>query len=202
MQIELPNGIRVAQPDDWRQMGSITAEAFEDDPVNRWLVGNPRALTSIFTVLARNAYLKTGICHIAGDKGATMWRKVDGSHETVSLLSMVQIATGVLIHGTRGSVRRAIKAGDAMDANHPKEPHMYLFTIGTRKGARGQGIGKALIRPMLEACDREGLPAYLENSNPANTGFYVSHGFERMKLFEVGPGSPQLEAMWRKPKSL
>ena len=77
---------------------------------------------------------------------------------------------------------------------------MYLFTIGTRKAARGKGLGKALIRPVLEACDREGLSAYLENSNPDNTGFYMSHGFEHMKLFEVGEGAPPLEAMWRKPR--
>ena len=77
--------------------------------------------------------------------------------------------------------------------------HLYLFTIGTRKAARGKGLGKTILRPMLDAADRAGLPCYLENSNPANSGFYMSHGFERMKLFEVGEGSPQMEAMWRDP---
>ena len=45
------------------------------------------------------------------------------------------------------------------------------------------------------------MPCYLENSNPANTGFYMSHGFERMKLFEPGSGAPALEAMWREPRT-
>ena len=51
----------------------------------------------------------------------------------------------------------------------------------------------------LDAADRAGVPCYLENSNPANTGFYRSRGFERMKLFEPRPGAPPMEAMWREP---
>jgi ribosomal protein S18 acetylase RimI-like enzyme len=96
--------------------------------------------------------------------------------------------------------RKFVRVGEAMAREHPKDPHLYLFTIGTRKAARGQGLGKKLIRPMLDAADRTSLPCYLENSNPANTGFYVSHGFERMKLFEPGPGAPVMEAMWREPR--
>ena len=61
----------------------------------------------------------------------------------------------------------------------------------------GTGLGKAILRPMLNAADREGLPCYLENTNPANSGFYMSHGFERMEVFELGDGSPPMEAMWR-----
>tara|TARA_R110000787_G_scaffold31783_2_gene84148 strand:+ start:3127 stop:3726 length:600 start_codon:yes stop_codon:yes gene_type:complete len=199
MDVELPEGVRTAIRTDWRQLGDITAEAFFEDPVNEWIFGTPRAIRSAFTVLARDVYAKRGQCFLAGDGGAAMWCASD-ANRNLSTLPMLALATGVARWGTKGAVSRAVAAGEVMDANHPHEPHMYLFTIGTRKAARGQGLGKALIRPMLAACDREGLPAYLENSNPANTGFYMSHGFERMKLFHVGEGSPPLEAMWRKPK--
>jgi hypothetical protein len=56
------------------------------------------------------------------------------------------------------------------------------------------------MTPVTDAADRAGLPCYLENSNPANTGFYRANGFERVKLFEPGPGAPVLEAMWREPR--
>ena len=200
MQVDLSGGVRAATPADWRQLGDITAEAFADDPVNKWIFGNSRAIKSAFTVLARDIYTKRGQCYLAGDGGAAMWCTSD-MDRSLSTLPLLSLAAGVMRWGAKGAVKRAITAGEVMDANHPHEPHMYLFTIGTRKAARGKGLGKALIRPVLEACDREGLPAYLENSNPDNTGFYMSHGFEHMKLFEVGEGSPPLEAMWRKPKA-
>ena len=66
--------------------------------------------------------------------------------------------------------------------------------------ARGKGLGKQWMTPVTDAADRAGMPCYLENSNPANTGFYRSRVFERMKLFEPGPGAPPMEAMWREPR--
>ena len=200
MKIDLPETVRTATHADWRQLGDITAEAFFDDPVNKWIFGTNRAIQSTFRVLARDVYTKHGLCYLAGDGGATMWSLSDATRNP-STLGMLSLVAGLMRWGTKDAIKRAIGAGEVMDANHPHEPHMYLFSIATRKAARGKGVGKALIRPMLEACDRDGLPAYLENSNPDNTGFYMSNGFEHMKYLEVGPGAPPLQAMWRKPKA-
>lgn len=199
LEIDLPEGLRNAAAADWRRLGDITGEAFEADPVNLWIFGNQHALAPTFALLAQATYLKHGICHLAGDGGAAMWIEADKRRE-LGLWPTVRLAANLLRRGTQGSVQRALKAGAAMDAHHPKDPHLYLFTIGTRKAARGKGLGKLMMGPMTAAADKARLPCYLENSNPQNTGFYASHGFERMKLFEVGPGSPPLEAMWREPR--
>lgn len=199
LDIELPEGMRQAGKADWRQLGGITGEAFEEDPVNLWIFGSRGPLPHVFRNLARNIYLPRGICHIAGDRGATMWAHSDASRE-LGMLATLQLVWVLNLMGSKGAAKRGLGAGEAMAREHPKDPHLYLFTIGTRKAARGQGLGKQLMRPMLDAADRAALPCYLENSNPANTGFYMSHGFERLKLFEVGPGSPVMEAMWREPR--
>ncbi len=123
----------------------------------------------------------------------------EGVNANLSLPGMLRFALGQFRHGTKGAVKRAIKAGGIMDSHHPKTPHLYLFTIGTRQSARGSGLGKALLAPVLEACDREKLPCYLENSNPVNHSYYAMHGFERMEIFPCGEGGPPLEAMWRRP---
>lgn len=199
--IPLPEGLRAAGPRDWRQLGAIIAEAFADDPVNLWIFGNAAAMPPVFSTLARSIYLPRGACHLRGDEGATMW-----SHSSASLglplFPTLGLVSTLLRKGARGAVKRALGAGETMQREHPKAPHIYLFAIGTRKAARGKGIGKALIAPGLAAADRAGLPCYLENSNPANTGFYRHHGFERMKLLEPGPGAPPLEAMWREPRPI
>ena len=58
------------------------------------------------------------------------------------------------------------------------------------------------LAPVLAACDASGLPVYLENSNPANSGFYAAHGFERMGIFNIdGDNTPVMEPMWREPKA-
>ncbi len=199
LDVRLPDGIGVAGPKDWRLVADITAEAFAEDPVNRWVFGSPKAIRACFRVLAREVYAKRGMCHLAGDHGATMWARSDVP-DTLSGLGNLALALGVMRHGGKRALDRAMVAGERMAKAHPKEPHMYLFTIGVREAARGTGQGHALMAPVLEACDRAGLACYLENSNPENFGFYGAHGFEHMAHFDAGEGGPPLQAMWRKAR--
>jgi ribosomal protein S18 acetylase RimI-like enzyme len=39
-------------------------------------------------------------------------------------------------------------------------------------------VGSALMREVLEKCDGEQMPAYLESSNRENLTYYRRHGFE------------------------
>ena len=185
----------------WRRLADITANAFANDPVNRWIFGNERAIASCFRVLAREIYAKRGICHFAYDTrgvpvGATMWAMSD-TNQSLSTIAQLSLALGVSRHGSSGALRRAQTAGEIMNKHHPKTPHLYLFTIGVVPSGRGKGFGHALLHPVLSACDAAGLPCYLENSNPANFGFYGAHGFEHVEHFAAGDGGPPLQAMWR-----
>lgn len=201
MKIDLPDNMRRARRQDWRQLANITAEAFAEDPINRWVFGPPRSIKSAFRVMARDVYLKQGICHLAGDSAATMWLAPQ-QRADFSALTQTKFALGQALFGAKGAMKRAMSLGALMAQHHPSEPHMYLFTIGTRRAARGKGFGKALLSPVLAACDRAGVPVYLENSNPPNHGFYRAHGFETVTKFPVGEGGPIMEPMWREPRSL
>ena len=200
MQIELPDTLRRASQTDWKQVGDITAEAFAEDPINLWIFGNPKALRPLFRIFARDVYLKHGFSHIAGDGGATMWAMSDANTD-LPTLALWKLIFAQMRYGASGAMKRAMQAGETMAKHHPSEPHLYLFTIGTRKAARGTGLGKALLSPVLSAADRDGKAVYLENSNPANHGFYRSHGFETREIFPIAEGGPPMEAMWRAPKT-
>ncbi len=200
MQIDLPAGIRRAGQEDWKRLADITADGFAGDPVMGWVMGSPRAITSGQRVFARDIYLPHGICHLHGDAGATMWMPSSAEPAT-GRLTMLQFAIGQMLHGRPGALGRAEQARAAMDRHHPRAPHLYLFTIASRQAARGTGVGKGLLAPVLRACDRDGVAVYLENSNPVNDGFYVAHGFERMGEFAVGEGGPVMVPMWRAPRS-
>jgi GNAT superfamily N-acetyltransferase len=65
---------------------------------------------------------------------------------------------------------------------------------------QSKGIGSAVLGAMLERCDTEGMPAYLESSNLRNVPFYARHGFEATGEIVVGKGAPTVTAMWRTPR--
>lgn len=200
MDMDLPEGVSVAQRRDWKILGDILGEAFADDPVNQWIFGNDRAIQSLFRIMADDIYTREGFCHLAGSEAATMWLPM-GVTPDLSPFGLFRFMMSQMRWGEKGALKRGMAAGKEMERYHPDTPHVYLFAIGTTKAGRGKGLGKALLRPVLDRCDAEGWPVYLENTNPANAGFYGAHGFERMaEPFTLGDGSPVMEPMWRTPK--
>lgn len=85
-----------------------------------------------------------------------------------------------------------------MDELHPHEPHWHLAVIGVDPAHQGQGIGAALLSYALRQIDEQGVPAYVESSNPANISRYRRHGFEVIRAIRVG-GSPVVTPMLRVP---
>ena len=68
-----------------------------------------------------------------------------------------------------------------------------------RPAAQGRGLGTALVRPMLERCDREGRPAYLEATTPRNRALYERLGFALVEEMRFPQDGPPLWRMWREP---
>ena len=184
-------------------LAAITADAFRDDPFNRWLFGGFDPMQRTFANLAKHIYAPNGFCQILKEDGdgraAAMWL-MPGDKPDATLAGTLQTYWGLFASGGLGALKRGKAAGDAMAMHHPKAPHAYLFTVGVASAGRGRGLGRRLVEPVLKACDRSGTVAYLENSNPANQRFYASLGFERVELFHATPDSPPLEAMQRNPR--
>ena len=88
---------------------------------------------------------------------------------------------------------------ERMDEKHSREPHHYLFLLGTSPEWQCRGIGSALMRPVLELCDRDAMPAYLEASSEGNKRLYLRHGFEVTGEIKLHDG-PSMWPMWRTPK--
>jgi GNAT superfamily N-acetyltransferase len=96
---------------------------------------------------------------------------------------------------------RILNALTKMDKVHPHDPpSWYLLGLATVKEHQGKGLGSALLSHMLTRCDTEGLPAYLESSNPRNVPFYARHGFVEREPIRFGDQGPVLTPMWRDPR--
>ncbi len=88
-----------------------------------------------------------------------------------------------------GGLVRALKIFGVLAQHHPKEPHLYLPTLGVDPDFQGKGYGKALLdRLALEARVRPEIAGvYLETGTEANVAFYSSKGYEIMgELYPIG----------------
>ena len=94
-------------------------------------------------------------------------------------------------------VPRALRAQAKLESGHPEEPHYYLPFVGVDPDWQGRGLGAAVMAPILERCDRERVPAYLDATTPRNRALYERHGFTVTEEFTLGGDSPPLWRMWR-----
>ena len=96
---------------------------------------------------------------------------------------------------------RAVKLLAAVDKAHHElhEPHYYLGILGTDPQFQRTGAGTAVLAPVLERCDAEGLPAYLETQKEANIAYYARHRFDLVQKIEV-PGCPPIWTLRRDPR--
>lgn len=93
-----------------------------------------------------------------------------------------------------------IDEGDAVLAPfRPKEPSWYLATMGVRPDHQRQGLGSAVLRPVLTRCDEEGMACSLETSSPDNVAFYRRLGFEVLHEVSMPHDGPMVWIMWRDP---
>jgi GNAT superfamily N-acetyltransferase len=93
---------------------------------------------------------------------------------------------------------RATRLQKFFDRNHLQEPHYYVRFVGVASRFQGQGVGTALLRPTLDRCDREGMPAYLEASTERSAAMYERLGFVHLGELQI-PRGPRIWPMRRPP---
>ena len=182
---------------DTQRAEDIFVRAFHDDPVMNWMSSNPNFLPTFFAITLP-VFVPLGLSHIeSAGRGATAWlgpgTKLEWPMTPTNLWRMLKVC------GLRGFCRFAA-SGLKTARHHPNTPHYYLFLIGTLPECKGQGVGSLLISRILRQCDREQMPAYLENSKEENLAFYRGHGFEVIEQIRFGKGAPPVWLMWREPQ--
>jgi GNAT superfamily N-acetyltransferase len=187
---------------DVPRLAEVLGRAFVEDPLNRHLVPDAerraQRLPGGFAEQLRHVFLPHGAVLTTADRaGAALWLGPEA--QALSLGAQLRLLPGMArLFGLR-RMPRAMRALAALDERAPREPHWHLSLLGVVPERQGTGIGSALMRPVLDRCDREVRAAYLETSLPANLRFYERHGFAVRDQVDL-PGGLRMWTMLRAPK--
>jgi ribosomal protein S18 acetylase RimI-like enzyme len=192
--------VRVAQPRESGSLKVALGAAFFDDPIFGWLIGRGSSrqarLERYFAIQLAHSLADGCVWTSDGLQGAALcmppgrWR----------LPPQLMIANGGRFASVfRARLPRAVGLLAAIERRHLRGAHYYFANIGVAPEAQGQGLGSRLMRPTLDRCDKEGLPAYLEASSERNAALYERLGFQCTEVLRFA-GSPPLRLMMRPPQ--
>jgi GNAT superfamily N-acetyltransferase len=192
--------IRRAIAEDGPALCGVLARAFTDDPFIRWFVGTsegPR-YRRYFEMIFERLTLPFGECYTTpAVEGAALWAPPGawdlGVLDQLRLLPVVARVVGL------GRLRQASRDAALIEQARPAAPYYYLALIGTAPERQGRGIASALLRPVLDRCDEEGVLAVLDTGLSHNVGFYERRGFEVVRVLPLPRGGPTLYTMVREP---
>jgi ribosomal protein S18 acetylase RimI-like enzyme len=191
--------IRKARREDIPSMGQMLARAFHDDPIVDWVFQDedrrPKYTRRFFEGRARVLIGQREIYLAEDSAAAAMWARPDEWRDP-PLQAFKELA--ILTPGVGRRAVQVMRGLIEVESRHPKEPHWYLAVLGTEPTRQGEGLGSALLGEVLEHCDRDEVPAYLETGTERNVAFYTRHGFKVRDEFRL-PKGPPIWLMWRDP---
>jgi GNAT superfamily N-acetyltransferase len=188
---------RRAERQDLEGLTHLLTEAFRADPLWRWAFPDDDGLEAWWRFYIASA-LRYPWVWIAGDfAAASVWIPPGGEELTAEEERRTEPLLRELVGDRAPDVLELL---DRFESTHPRvEPHYYLSLLGTADRHRGRGVGMALLTENLRLVDEEGVPAYLESSNPANDRRYESVGFRRAGAFTTPDDARTVTTMWRAP---
>lgn len=184
------------------------AQAFLHDPMISWVDGGNdddgrlRRTAESFFRHSLVAGLRRGHTYLERDgdgvvTGGAIWSPPD-----VHMLTEAEgTALGMAVMEQSGpaAIERLITLGELVRVHHPEgRPHFYLFVVGAT--AHGRGVGARVLAPVLDRCDADALPAYLESSSARNLAFYERLGFEVCWEARPTDDGPVMRGLWREPR--
>jgi ribosomal protein S18 acetylase RimI-like enzyme len=192
-------GPTLAGPTDVDRVVEVLAGAFYADPLWSWAFPDPQRRREqhrrLWRLCVEGAMRFPGVWLAAGGTAVSVWIPPGENEFAAAQEAAFEPLLNELLGAQAG---RAFEAFELLEQVHPHdEPHYYLSLLGTDPKQRGHSHGLGLLADNLLRIDDEGMPAYLEASNPANVELYRRYGFEVVNSVQPSDGAPEVATMWR-----
>lgn len=191
--------VRRATVEEVPALAALLAGAFVDDAIMRWTApvdGREEVVRAFFAGFdartAANGWLWT-----ADDgRGVALWVPPGTGTEFDELTFDLGDEVRRLLGEASG---RYDSFWEWAEGKRPAERHWYLDHIAVEPGARGAGVGTALVEHGLALARADGAPAFLCTSRPANVGYYERRGFAVAEAADAPGGGPHVWFMRAEP---
>ena len=170
---------------------------FANDPITRWCWptadGYLAAMPRYIMASGSRAFNNKSAYTVEGYRGAALWLPpgVEADEKAIE-----QLVVDTLEADKQTELGAAFKE---LESYYPDQPLWYLPVIAVDSYHQGQGIGALLMKHAVQRCDQDGVPAFLESTNPANISLYQRHGFEVVGEVQIG-SVPVFTPMVRSPR--
>ncbi|MEA2652574.1 MAG: hypothetical protein QOI85_2295 [Chloroflexota bacterium] len=180
----MTSGVRRATPQEIPELAATLARAFAHDPFYSFLAGDAPERSQRMQD-GWSGILQFGSAGLAetyttdDHAGVAVW--IPPAHGGPSFVDSLRMTPSIArLAGWRRlrQVTNAIGALERRHHHHAPQPHFYLSALGVEPDRQGEGIGTALMQPVLDRCDRDGIPAYLETATARNVLLYERLGFD------------------------
>lgn len=161
----------------------LLIEAFLNEPPATHLFQGSRRRTQMgYFMRSSCAYaLLFGECYTTpAREGVALWLLPGMTKMTFGRMYKAGMLTAPFRLGFSAFTRFMDFAGhtEKLHKSSAPMPHYYLFVLGVSPPAQGKGIGRQLVKGMLDRIDDERMPAYLETQKERNVRLYRRFGFE------------------------
>lgn len=187
------------------RMGQAMARAFRHEPNFAYMLPDhderERALAWFFGSFVARLGLRYGEVYTTpGATGGAVWMRPGTSASPWGALRAGLLAMPLRL-GLGGARRSAVFGAHIERTRQAAAPplHWYLVALGVDPSEQGQGLGGALLQPVLTRADADGVPCYLETFRERTATFYSRFGFGVVRTDAVPGGGPPFWCMMRKP---
>lgn len=200
MQLPPEHDVHLANDDEIQTVADILGSAFTHDPMMNWMCEEPSIYSGCFRYEIEALYKQYQHIYINKDKtGAAVWLPSGIATALPWHWRLLPVALQLLRYGGLKGLVRSIQFEKLADQWRIEEAHFYLHTVGASFGNQGRGVGSALLKAGLQACDEAGMPAYLESTNEKNNMLYQRFGFEVIGQQHL-PGAGPMIWFMRRPR--
>jgi GNAT superfamily N-acetyltransferase len=190
--------------------GAVLARAFFNDPLCVYTQPDPEARTGpfawLFAQVVRMGARQNGVyvsTQVGQPDGVTVWAPPQDREPTAEVTAGYETEEAERWFGPEAYRRFARAYHHFADLHHRcmPGPHWYLALLGVSPRRQGQGIGRALLTPVLQRADQENLPCYLETFVSENVRFYEHRGFQVVDAGVEPESQVPFWAMKREPRA-